>query len=447
MGIIFFLIIAVILFFIYKKNWKKLVYLLMILVPFLGFIINTIRPYTIFAPLFHDLAIILPLYVLFFLRKNYSTKEFLSLELKIIILLFIGIVILQTINPYNILPFIGRLIGIKVWLFYLPFIAIGFHFLEKASDLLKFCKVISIIAIIPCLIGITQYISSIYFGYEETMNFFYTSEVATGSTQNYAKFFLTPTLTIYRIPSTFVFPTQFSNYLILSLIPVITCIHTSKSFKEKQLYRLILVLIILASMASGIRGMYIYLPLFFIFFYSQRQNLIILIFTALLILILLYNFSINFNLLVHYVLKLNTNYLQFFLEGFNQNEIKDFIGNGVGTSTGAARYVVDSFMLQKSNESFYAKIFYELGIVGLVYFTVFYIFIYKEFNKCSNNYINKDIITFAQSSKAFFLLLLVLGIKSYSVNLFPTNFIFFFLLGIIIKLDYLYRTQVNKDDI
>ena len=105
MVIFFFLIIGVIVFVVYQKNWKNLVYLLMILIPFFGFIINTIRPYTNIAPLLHDLIIILPLYALFFFRKHYPTTRVLSPELKFIIFLLIGIIIIQTINSKHFILF------------------------------------------------------------------------------------------------------------------------------------------------------------------------------------------------------------------------------------------------------------------------------------------------------------------------------------------------------
>ena len=120
------------------------------IIPFSGFIINTIRPLTNLAPLLYDFSFLIPLYLLFFM-KNEQKEIVLPHELKGIIFLFIIIIFLQTINPFNPLPLMARIIGLKVWLFYLPFIWIGYHCFKNSSDILKFCKIFSLITIIPCL--------------------------------------------------------------------------------------------------------------------------------------------------------------------------------------------------------------------------------------------------------------------------------------------------------
>lgn len=439
----FFLLSPFLILFIFKSDWKKLAILFLLLIPLYGFIINTIRPFTNLAPLFYDLIFLMPLYLLILIKNN-SRIPILPQELKTTIFLFIIILFVQAINPYNPLPLIARLIGLKVWLFYLPFIFIGYHCFNNTYDLLKFCKIFSVIAIFPCLISILQYTFSILLGHEVVMNFFYTPDIAAASTQNYARFNLTSSLTILRMPSTFTFPTQFGNYLLCVLIPIIVSIYSSSNFKQKNFYKLILFLIILASMASGLRGMYFYVPLFFILFYAQRKNFIVFLLILFLSFIILYNISSNFSFLFKYILDLSLTYLLFFFEGFKVNNFIDIFGHGVGTSTGAVRYVVDQGLIQAGelNESYYSKIFYELGIIGLFILCFFYIHAYRVFNNCSKkNKETDNMLILAQSSKAFFITIIIAGTKGYYFNLFPIDFFFYFVLGIIIKLN-----KINKDD-
>jgi hypothetical protein len=433
----YFLLSSVIIFLVYRDDWKKLAFLFLLLIPFFGYIINTLRPFTNLAPLFYDLVFLIPLYLLILKKKKLEVV--LPQELKGIFFLFVVIVFLQSINPFNPLPITARLIGIKVWLFYIPFIYIGYNLFEKSSDLLKFCRIFSVITIFPCSLSIIQYFFSIFAGYEVTMNFFYAADVAAASTQNYAQFNLTPSLTILRTPSTFTFPTQFGNYLLCSLVPVVTSIYSSQNFKEKNFYRIILILVLFASVTSGVRGMYLFIPIFFILFFFQRKNLIILFLFASLFFVIFFNFSNNFSFIAEYIYDLSIHYMVFFTEGFGINEIKDITGHGVGTSTGAVRYVIDQSIIQDGgvNESYYAKIFYELGLFGLCVLIFFYIQIYRQFNKCSKIYINRDISAFVHSSKALLLIILVAGIKGYYINLFPIDFLFYLLLGIIIKLNFL----------
>ena len=433
----YFLLSSVIIFLVYRDDWKKLAFLFLLLIPFFGYIINTLRPFTNLAPLFYDLVFLIPLYLLILKKKKLEVV--LPQELKGITFLFVVIVFLQCINPFNPLPITARLIGIKVWLFYLPFIYIGYNLFEKSSDLLKFCRIFSVITIFPCSLSIIQYFFSIFVGYEVTMNFFYAADVAAASTQNYAQFNLTPSLTILRTPSTFTFPTQFGNYLLCSLIPVVASIYSSQNFKEKNFYRIILILVLFASVTSGVRGMYLFIPLFFILFFFQRKNLIIHFLFASLFFVIFFNFSNNFSFIIEYIYDLSINYMSFFTKGFGINEIKDITGHGVGTSTGAVRYVIDQSIIQDGgvDESYYAKIFYELGLFGLCVLIIFYIQIYRQFSKCSKIYMNSDISAFVHSSKALLLIILVAGIKGYYINLFPIDFLFYLLLGIIIKLNFL----------
>ena len=433
----YFLLSSVIIFLVYRDDWKKLAFLFLLLIPFFGYIINTLRPFTNLAPLFYDLVFLIPLYLLILKKKKLEVV--LPQDLKGITFLFVVIVFLQSINPFNPLPITARLIGIKVWLFYLPFIYIGYNLFEKSSDLLKFCRIFSVITIFPCSLSIIQYFFSIFVGYEVTMNFFYAADVAAASTQNYAQFNLTPSLTILRTPSTFTFPTQFGNYLLCSLIPVVASIYSSQNFKEKNFYRIILILVLFASVTSGVRGMYLFIPLFFILFFFQRKNLIIHFLFASLFFVIFFNFSNNFSFIAEYIYDLSIHYMVFFTEGFGINEIKDITGHGVGTSTGAVRYVIDQSIIQDGgvNESYYAKIFYELGLFGLCVLIIFYIQIYRQFSKCSKIYMNSDISAFVHSSKALLLIILVAGIKGYYINLFPIDFLFYLLLGIIIKLNFL----------
>ena len=149
-----------------------------------------------------------------------------------------------------------------------------------------------------------------------------------------------------------------------------------------------------------------------------------------------YIFSSNFSFLIEYIYELSYRYIYFFFEGFNLNNFRDFIGHGVGTSTGAVRYVVDQDLIQAGglNENYYSKILYELGFVGLFILIIFYIQSYKLFNNCSKNYKEGNLLIFVQSSKALLLTIIIAGTKGYYFNLFPIDFFFYFILGVIIKL-------------
>ena len=63
------IIISAVVFFVFKNDWKKSVYLLMFMIPFFGFIQIKILHLTLFAPLIQDITIILPMYLLYITEK------------------------------------------------------------------------------------------------------------------------------------------------------------------------------------------------------------------------------------------------------------------------------------------------------------------------------------------------------------------------------------------
>ena len=68
---------------IFRNDWKKCVYLLILVIPFFGFIQLKISHLTGLAPLVQDITVILPLYFLFFLNMI-KKKIFISVYLLIL---------------------------------------------------------------------------------------------------------------------------------------------------------------------------------------------------------------------------------------------------------------------------------------------------------------------------------------------------------------------------
>ena len=164
-------IIGFVVFVICRHDWKKCLYLLVIVFPFLGYIQLNILHSTQFAPVIQDITLILPLYLLFIMKnmKEKNKQHYLPDRIKNILIFFILYVFIFTINPFFDVAFIPKIIGIKVWIFYLLFILIGFEFVESELELKKFCSVFTIVAIIPCVIGILLYLGSYFIDYKLTM--------------------------------------------------------------------------------------------------------------------------------------------------------------------------------------------------------------------------------------------------------------------------------------
>ena len=198
------IIIGICVLFIFRNDWKKCFYLLIFMIPFFGFIQLHITSLTVLAPLIHDITLILPLYLLFILnrKKTKNVQFYLPSYFTKFVSFFVFFIIIFTINPFYETNFLIRLVGAKVWIFYLLFILIGFEFIENELELKKFCNFFAIVAIIPCVIGILQYLGSFYIDHRETMTFFYggNARLASITTQGFGQFDWGAGIKIIRLP-------------------------------------------------------------------------------------------------------------------------------------------------------------------------------------------------------------------------------------------------------
>ena len=112
------IIISAVVFFVFKNDWKKSVYLLMFMIPFFGFIQHKTLHLTRLAPLLHDFTIVLPMYLLFILNRGKNNNQFyLPRNLINYLLFFIFFILIFAINPFYEVNLISRIVGIKIWIY------------------------------------------------------------------------------------------------------------------------------------------------------------------------------------------------------------------------------------------------------------------------------------------------------------------------------------------
>ena len=435
-----FLFLGFVLFIFNKNKWENNVKLLLVLFPLFGLIGNYLRPYSNLSTIFYDFILIIPIY-LSILNKNLNSKnlQIMNANFKFAFLFFVLIILLQLLNPFNSIPLLAKLVGLKVWLFYLFMVPVGFYYINSKFEVVTICKTLSKMAIIPCSIAILQFILSFIFGFNEVMNFFYTEEMARAVTQNFTKFEIASNIMLMRIPSTFSFPAQFSNYLLFSFVPVLTAIHFSKN-KEKLFYIIIFLLIIFSSIASGMRGMYIYVPIFFIYYSiinSKINKLMFYGFILSFVLLIIYNLNLsNLNYLFNDIQRLVISYSPTILEGSFKFLLDNFFGNGVGVATFQTHYITGRSVEvgPNFNESHFFKVIAELGFIGLVAILILYFTIIKNLLICLKLEEDEGYKIFISSFIAFYLIMLTINFKSMHIDLFPSNFLIYLFLGIILKL-------------
>src|SRR5262249_25765649 len=137
-------------------RWQRGFYGLLIYLPFAGVVTLAFSPWQ--APLlFKDLLFLLPAYLGFFTRLALCRESLYHLpRLPIGLMVALGLlVVAQMANPGVENRLMG-LIGLKVWLFYLPLFLLSFALVASERDLFLLLHLLVGLSLIPAIIGITQ---------------------------------------------------------------------------------------------------------------------------------------------------------------------------------------------------------------------------------------------------------------------------------------------------
>ena len=114
------------------------------------------------------------------------------------------------------------MVGVKVWVLYLPMLYISAAFFSSAEVLRGVLRLCAVLAVISCSLGLTQFVLGQIIGYEQVMTMMY-GGAASGATQNFASFNMGAEF--FRIPSTFSFPAQYAGFCLV-MMPVIYMLQT-----------------------------------------------------------------------------------------------------------------------------------------------------------------------------------------------------------------------------
>ena len=197
-------------------RWERGLYWLVAYLPFAGAVSLALHLWSV-SLLFKDILFVVPLYLAFFGRvaiHRVSLAHF-PPSIAYLMLGLAVMTVLQAGNPAAANALVG-LIGLKVWLLYLPLCFVAYAFVDSAEKILRLLRLMVILSFIPAAIGLLQLGMVGHFGYESAMQMSY-GEVASPVTQNFSHFSLDQG-SFGRIPSIFTFVTQFLGYS-LAMIP------------------------------------------------------------------------------------------------------------------------------------------------------------------------------------------------------------------------------------
>mgnify|MGYP001589447465 CR=1 FL=1 len=138
------------------QRWRWSVYGLLLYIPFSGIPAIVTYPNNGAEVLLKDLVFVIPAYI-GFANERISRRWRTSFDGAPVRLLglFALLVILQALNPALPNRLVGA-IGVKVWLFYIPMLFLGYHLVRERKDVFRLLALMSWVAIVPAVIGIAE---------------------------------------------------------------------------------------------------------------------------------------------------------------------------------------------------------------------------------------------------------------------------------------------------
>lgn len=199
------------------RSWRLALIGLLIYIPVSGIAIDAAyghRAERAVAVLAKDFLFVVPAYAGFLVwagrRRVRITFPAAPLTL---MLALAAIVVAQAFNPDLPKPLIA-LIGIKVWLFYVPLLFLGYHLVRTRDELFRLLGLMTLLALVPAVIGLVE-AALIYGGHANAVYRVY-GGAAGAVTQEYVGFALPGGGQLRRIPSTF--SSFYQHYLFLAVM-------------------------------------------------------------------------------------------------------------------------------------------------------------------------------------------------------------------------------------
>ncbi len=418
-------------------RWRWGLYGLLLYLPFAGAVALLMSPNK--APLlFKDIFFVIPAYISFFV---FHIRDLRMATVPGVVLgsmlALAALVLIQTMNP-GVTNLLVAAIGVKVWLFYMPLMFLAAAAINTPEDLLRILRLLLVVAVIPCAVGLIQWAASATIGHEAAITAFY-GRAAAGATQRFAQFDYGGAY--YRIPSTFTFTTQYFGFTLAMLVPAYILLSIDPSLAWRNFARFMFGLIIVASILSGARASVIFVPLLIAAMYLVEGRLsgltagIVMI--PLLMFAVLYVAGIDPLRIVGATGFLVGKYTEQIVVKTIINAVAEFpLGQGTGMNTGPARHFYTGGVF-KAFESYYAKAIAELGVVGLLAVLAVFTSIILSGYRIMRRTRVPGLKRCAAALAAFFIVMAINSGKGWAVDLDPINVYFWVFAGILFKLPYL----------
>lgn len=419
-------------------RWRRGFDLLMAYLPFAGAVTLALH---LWWPslLFKDIFFVVPIYVAFIGELVVRRDLLRSFPPSIICLMLclVALVVLQSANAGVANPLMA-LIGLKVWLFYIPLTFVAYAYVDSGKKFLDLCRLLVVLSFFPAAVSILQIAMVQSLGYRAAMQASY-GDMAVQTTQSFSTFHFGTGL-FGRIPSVFTFATQFFGFSLSILVPTYIVWRTDTSHRWRRIGWFAFVTAAAAAFLSGERSAFVFTPMLIALTFAFDRGLTGLlkgIGSGLLIAWTVVSALLGIAILDMYELvgELFTHYAREVAYGGLIQALQTApLGMGTGTNTGAARYALRDPGTLVGIENYYAKAVYELGFPGLfVVAGLFAAIIVVGFNVRARARFS-EIRCWASALLAFFIVMFFNSFKGWLVDLDPVNVYYWVFCGLLLKL-------------
>ena len=417
------------------RNWRIGVCGLLAFMPFAGIPTIVLYPAPPSTRIIKDLLFVLPAYVGFAawtLQKRRTKAMPLTL-----LAAALALTALAALHFFDTdLPV--ALIGLKTWVFYLPFVALGYHLVGSVDQLDRLVRWNLIVATLPIVTGLVQAIL-LYGGSPELAYGIY-GAAGSDVTQGFGRLEI-GTGDLARMASTFTFVSQYYNYVLAMLclaygrwrsLPV-------RSGSRFWLGMVPLMAVVLAGLLTGARGAFVMIPLFFVVALALSADWVGMIQVALLfaggLTTAIALFKTSSMDLFAAIQELAVDYLTVTQVG----ELKQALGTtlwglGTGANTGPARLVATVDPTVITLENYYAKAVMEFGLLGLLVVILIFAAVLWHGYRASRTTSDPIAKAYANALVAFLIVAVINEWKGAYLDIDPLNVYFWLFAGLLLRI-------------
>jgi hypothetical protein len=417
-------------------NWRWAVYGLLLYLPVSGIIVVLTYSTTNLAVLIKDFVFVIPAYAGFYLAARQRGWRVPGAPIVAIGALAF-LVLVESFRPSLPNPLVA-LIGMKVWLFYIPLLFLGYHFIESRDNLQAALGVMTAIAMVPATIGIVEAIA-IYGGHADQVYSFYGSAAASVTQQFTQQDYLGGGFS-RRIPSTFSFETQYFTFVVSMLAVVYAWWRLSKHWvRGAAAFSVLLV----AGFTTGARGAFLMIPflvVLIVFFEGRlRRGALAMLAVASTLLATVALFGANPIAVLSRAFEIGLSETQGNLLTDAKTAFEHAsLGLGTGYSTLSTRYaLVGQIDARYVSEAWWAKVILELGVVGLAAVVILFAQLVGRAYRAHRRMADPGLRAFSAAMIAFLVWNMVYFTKGSYIDVDPINVYFWLFAGMLLRAGHL----------